>query len=88
MKQTRTARRRDAAINSLKVLLTAASLAATLSGWIVISTANSAAQVAQVSTVASTGTLIDTSATTVAPAAIAAPTQVVVQRTITTRSSR
>ena len=40
MKQTRKARRREAAINSVKVILTSASLAATLGGWAVISMAD------------------------------------------------
>src|SRR5712692_7692289 len=49
MKQTRTGKRRAAAITSVKILLTSASLAATLGGWAAISAANvPASQVAQV----------------------------------------
>ena len=47
MKMTRTGKRRAAAISSVKILLTSASLAATLGGWAAISAANgSALQVA------------------------------------------
>ena len=132
MKQTRTAKRREAAINSVKILLTSVSLAATVGGWAVISTSSGAAvNVAQANpttavqdflasrsttTVDSSAATAATAATadttggsttqnnsltaatvataaaapiaTTAPTATAVPTQIIVQRTIRTRSSR
>ncbi len=62
MKSTRTGKRRAAAINSIKVLLTSAYLAATLGGWVVISAASrSTATVAPVSVNATVQTVADTS---------------------------
>ncbi len=59
MKVTRSGKRRAAAINSVKVLLTSASLAATLGGWAAISTANgSALQVAQLTGSTSSNTAV------------------------------
>jgi hypothetical protein len=65
MKQTRIARRREAAINSVKILLTSASLAATVGGWALISTANGAAlDVAQVNSTATVQAFLDSRSTT------------------------
>jgi len=65
MKQTRTAKRREAAINSVKILLTSVSLAATIGGWAVISTANGAAlDVAQVNATATVQSFLDSRSTT------------------------
>jgi hypothetical protein len=64
MKQTRTGKRRAAAINSVKVLLTSASLAATLGGWAAISAANgSPLAVAQVNATATVQTWLDSRST-------------------------
>jgi hypothetical protein len=65
MKLTRTGQRRAAAINSVKILLTSASLAATLGGWAAINApSGSTLEVAQVvSNVTATATVAKTSAT-------------------------
>lgn len=94
MKQTRTGKRRAAAINSVKILLTSASLAATLGGWVAISSANGAAlQVAQVTS--STSTAIQDwvssrggSVTAITAASATVTTKVATQPAVVTRSSR
>jgi hypothetical protein len=66
MKQTRTGKRREAAINSVKILLTSASLAATVGGWAVISASGGAAvNVAQVDSTATVQAFLDSRSTTV-----------------------
>lgn len=95
MKVTRSGKRRAAAINSVKVLLTSASLAATLGGWVAISSANGAAlQAAQVGSTASSSTAVQDWVTsrggtvaTVSAATTTITTQAV-QPTVRTRSSR
>lgn len=95
MKVTRTGKRRAAAINSVKVLLTSATLAATLGGWAVISSANGAAlQVAQLTGSTSSNTAVQDwvssrggSVTTVS-ASINTVTTQVTQPIVRTRSSR
>ena len=67
MKLTRTGKRRAAAINSIKILLTSASLAATFGGWAAISAANgSALEVAQVDATATVQSWLDSRSTAVA----------------------
>ncbi len=95
MKVTRTGKRRAAAINSVKVLLTSATLAATMGGWAVISSANGAAlQVAQlIGTTGSSSAVQDWvasrggSVATITAATTTVTTQVT-QPTVRTRSSR
>lgn len=68
MKVTRTGKRRAAAINSVKILLTSASLAATVGGWAAISAA-SGSPLQLVQTVNATATVqawLDSRSTTVA----------------------
>jgi hypothetical protein len=76
MKQTRTAQRRDAAIKSVKILLTSASLVATVGGWAAISAANGGpVSVAQVDATATVQAWLDSrptaAATSTSPAATA-----------------
>ncbi len=95
MKVTRSGKRRAAAINSVKVLLTSATLAATLGGWAAISTAKGATlQVAQVTGTASSSTAVQDwvasrggSVTSVSAATTTVTTQAV-QPAVRTRSSR
>ena len=69
MKVTRTGKRRAAAINSIKVMLTSASLAAVLGGWVAISVANgSTLQVAQVDATATVQAFLDSRANTASTA--------------------
>lgn len=96
MKVTRTGKRRAAAINSVKVLLTSATLAATLGGWAVISSANGAPlQVAQLTGSTSSSSAVQDwlasrggSAATVTSATAATTSQVLTQPVVRTRSSR
>ena len=95
MKVTRTGKRRAAAISSVKVLLTSATLAATLGGWAAISSANGAAlQIAQLTGSTSSSSAVQDwvssrgGSVASVSASINTVTNQVTQPTVTTRSSR